>query len=216
MRGCVPDGGDDAQREGLNEMTYNRCVGTRYCSNNCPYKVRRFNFCTTSTTRDRLQTDAEPGRDCEVARGDGEVHVLRAADQRREDCRFDRQPGLRGDEVVTACQAACPAKAIKFGNLNDPQSAVARPRPARELCVLEELNTRPRTTYLAKLATPTLKSRRANAMNRTDPEPADSAAAVPILGPGHTYASVTDKISASCWCGPTTGGGFWVWGSASC
>ena len=120
--------------EGLNEMIYNRCVGTRYCSNNCPYKVRRFNFFQYSDeTTPSLKLMRNPDVTVRAARRDGEVHVLRAADQRGADRRGDRGPRRsRGDEVVTACQAACPTRAIVFGDLNDPDShGGARSRPAR-------------------------------------------------------------------------------------
>ena len=152
-----PVGATTHSAEGLNEMTYNRCVGTRYCSNNCPYKVRRFNFFHyADETSAEPEVDEQPRRDRAVARGDGEMHVLRAADQRSADRRpmIENRP-VGGDEVVTACQAACPAKAIVFGNLNDPQSAVAKAKASpRNYALLGELNTRPRTTYLAKLRNP--------------------------------------------------------------
>ena len=104
---------------------------------------------------------------------------------------------MGGDEVVTACQAACPTKAIVFGNLNDPNSAVVKAKASsRNYALLAELNTRPARRIWPSSAIPTLRSRQARAMNPTDPESAYTRATAPILGPEHTYASVTDKISA--------------------
>ena len=114
--------------EGLNDMVYNRCVGTRYCSNNCPYKVRRFNFLLYQDWDD-AEPEARPQsrRHGPKPRRDGKVHVLRAADQRREDRGREARTGaIRDGEIVTACQQACPADAIVFGNLNDPASRVAK------------------------------------------------------------------------------------------
>ena len=114
--------------EGLNDMVYNRCVGTRYCSNNCPYKVRRFNFLlyqdwNTPSLKLRRNPDvtrAQPRRH-------GEVHLLRAAHQRGEDRVGKSRTGASRDgEIKTACQQACPADAIVFGDLNDPNSRVAQ------------------------------------------------------------------------------------------
>ena len=114
--------------DGLNDMTYNRCVGTRYCSNNCPYKVRRFNFFHYSDYDTPVaQADAQPGRHRPHPRRHGEVHVLRAAHQRREDRGREGQGRrVRDGEVTTACQQACPTEAIVFGDMNDKTSDVAQ------------------------------------------------------------------------------------------
>ncbi|MBV9859390.1 MAG: Fe-S-cluster-containing hydrogenase [Alphaproteobacteria bacterium] len=141
--------------DGLNVMVYNRCVGTRFCSNNCPYKVRRFNFFDYAEADPRLDLAWNP--DLSVrARGVMEkctYCIQRIRGARIEADREDR--AIRDGEVVTACQAACPTEAIVFGDLNDPQSAVRR-RKATPLdyALLGELDTRPRTTYQKRLLNP--------------------------------------------------------------
>jgi len=142
--------------EGLNEMVYNRCVGTRYCSNNCAYKVRRFNYLdyrgTSAPTIKMLQNPDV------TVRARGVMEKCTYCVQRIERVRIGaRSQGEKvgGDEVVSACQQACPAEAIVFGNLNDPGSRVARQQQdERRYDLLHELGTRPRTAYLVRLKNP--------------------------------------------------------------
>ncbi|HVE12469.1 MAG TPA: 4Fe-4S dicluster domain-containing protein, partial [Elusimicrobiota bacterium] len=137
--------------EGLNEMVYNRCVGTRYCSNNCPYKVRRFNFFRFSTDDAVAQLAANP--DVSV-RERGVMEKCTYCVQRIQGVRVAAEKEGRpiaDGEVITACQAACPSRAIVFGDLRDPKSAVLALRKSpRSYGLLSELGTRPRTTYLAR------------------------------------------------------------------
>ncbi|MGE5432701.1 MAG: TAT-variant-translocated molybdopterin oxidoreductase [Syntrophomonadaceae bacterium] len=145
--------------DGLNQMAYNRCVGTRYCSNNCPYKVRRFNF---FNFRDHfadgyyLQEPVEMVYNPEVtvrSRGVMEkcTFCIQRIMQARESA-IEENRDLKGSDVQTACQQACPSSAIVFGDANDPDSIISKFR-AHNLGyhVLVELNTRPNITYLAKL-----------------------------------------------------------------
>jgi molybdopterin-containing oxidoreductase family iron-sulfur binding subunit len=141
--------------EGLNLMVYNRCVGTRFCSNNCPYKVRRFNFFDYTIKNDR---PAESWNPEVTVRGRGVMEKCTYCVQRIRMTQIDadrEDRPIRDGEIQTACQQSCPTQAIIFGNRNDAQSAVAhRKASPLDYVLLEELNTRPRTSYAAVIRNP--------------------------------------------------------------
>jgi molybdopterin-containing oxidoreductase family iron-sulfur binding subunit len=168
--------------EGLNQMVYNRCVGTRYCSNNCPYKVRRFNYLNWSDNQAQFTNKTQPWDTRKIpgpvnapkeqgiqllkmlnnpdvtVRGRGVMEKCTYCVQRINEARIEsKKAGKRiaDGDIVTACQQACPGEAIVFGNIADKNSKVHELRnDPRSYLLLEELQTRPRTSHLAKLRNP--------------------------------------------------------------
>jgi molybdopterin-containing oxidoreductase family iron-sulfur binding subunit len=144
--------------DGLNAQVYNRCIGTRYCSQNCPYKVRRFNFLEYQPYGEEAGPEQAAHNPDVSVRSRGVMEKCTYCVQRISEARIHAQVDNRAiadGEVVTACQQACPTRAISFGNLNDKRAAVLREKGApHSYALLEELNTRPRTTYLGRIRNP--------------------------------------------------------------
>jgi Fe-S-cluster-containing dehydrogenase component len=180
--------------EGLNDMVYNRCIGTRYCGNNCPVKVRRFNYFHFTKFMDKpgnkvLQLAQNPDV---TVRARGVMEKCTYCVQRISSARIKaRNVGrtIADGEVVTACQSACPPNAITFGNIKDEGSAIAKKRKEpRSYAMLEELNIRPRTLYMAKVTNLNPK------LEKQMQQGAFQAGTIPAAhGPAHGHAATTHE-----------------------
>jgi molybdopterin-containing oxidoreductase family iron-sulfur binding subunit len=146
--------------EGLNDMVYNRCVGTRYCANNCPYKVRRFNYFYYHHDLDQPDNEVKKMvfNPQVTIRTRGVMEKCTYCVQRIQAVKIDAKNlrrAIRDGEIETACQQACPTRAIEFGDLADASSRVAKAQAVdRAYAMLAELNVKPRTSYLAKIRNP--------------------------------------------------------------
>jgi len=158
--GVCPVAATVHSKEGLNDMVYNRCVGTRYCANNCPYKVRRFNFFNYHKQYEEARNEIlKMASNPQVTvRSRGVMEKCTYCVQRIQAVKIEAKNARRqieDGEIKTACQQVCPAGAIIFGDLSDKQSAVAQSKAAdRSYEMLAELDVKPRTSYLARIRNP--------------------------------------------------------------